>query len=185
MKTWILALAGTGLMAAQNPNSASSYLGQTWVGLLVSSSCQGSARYTSASEEANRTVSDRVTTPAVDNAGTRGSSEPGENVPSAKGDIPQTGDLSVRDNKKIKDAGWREARRQASTLNSTCRVSAETRTFALLLPDGSLLRFDDLANSKIAGQLGMRVSAGTAKILRVQVVGKLQTGMIALDEIQM
>jgi len=184
MKFWMVALMGTGLIAAQNPSSASSYLGKTWVGLLVSGTC-APGKNAAAAEEADRTVGARVTTPAVDTAGTRGSSEAGDTPVSTKGDVPQTGDISLRDNGKIKDPGWRQARRQASGLGAGCRVSVETRQFGLLMPDGSLLRFDDLANSKIADQLRSRGTSGRPEILRVQVVGKVENGMLALDELRM
>jgi hypothetical protein len=63
-------------IAAQDVHS--SYAGQTWVGLLVSSSCAAPAESKSAMKQSDLTVSDRVTTPAVDAAGTRGESKVGE-----------------------------------------------------------------------------------------------------------
>lgn len=189
MRLWIAVLLGAGLMAAQNPaqnpKSGASYYGQSWVGLLVSGSCQSGGTHNQATAEADRTVTDRVTTPAVDRAGTRGSSEPEKPLPATRGDVPQTGDLSVRETGKIKDKGWKEARRQAASLDSGCRVNPDTRVFALILADGTLIRFDDLANTKIAEQLRSRGMSEAGKILRVQVIGKRQGGMLAIDQIQM
>ena len=138
MKLWIAALLGAGLIAAQKPENSASYLGQSWVGLLVSGSCPDHSKHNAATDEANRTVTDRVTTPAVDNAGTRGSSEQGKTIPAARGDVPQTGDVSIRDKDKIRDLGWKQARQQASSLDAACRINSGTREFSLLLPDGAV-----------------------------------------------
>lgn len=185
MKLWIAALLGAGLIAAQKPENGASYLGKSWVGLLVSDTCPAHSKHNAAREEADRTVTDRVTTPAVDSAGTRGSSEQGKTIPAARGDVPQTGDVSIRDQGKIRDTGWKQARDQASSLDAACRVNSGTRDFSLLLPDGAVLRFDDLANTKIAEQLQSRGMSGPGRILRVQVIGKLENGTLALDQIQM
>jgi hypothetical protein len=55
-----------------------------------------------------------------------------------------------------------------------------------LLPDGSALEFDELANEGISHQLPS-LPAGTAerRVLRVFVQGKLQNGKIALDSVRM
>lgn len=185
MKLWIVGMLGAGLMMAQKPESGASYYGKTWVGLLVSGSCQAGGKHTKATAEADRTVTDRVTTPAVDNTGTRGSSEPEKPAPATRGDVPQTGDLSVRDNGKIRDKGWKQAQHQAASLATGCRVDPDTHAFALLQPDGSLLRFDDVANTKIVEQLRSRGLSEPGKVLRVQVTGKLQGGALAIDQIQM
>ena len=185
MKLWIVGMLGAGLMMAQKPESGASYYGKTWVGLLVSGSCQSGGKHTMATAEADRTVTDRVTTPAVDSSGTRGSSEPEKAMPASRGDFPQTGDLSVRDNGKIQDKGWKQAQHQATSLAPGCRVNPDTQAFALLQQDGSLLRFDDVANSKIVEQLRSRGMSEAGKILRVKVTGKLQGGALAIDQIQM
>ena len=185
MKLLPAMLLGGGLIAAPNPQSGANYYGQSWVGLLVSASCNGGAKNEVANQESDRTTTDRITTPAVDTPGTRGSSETTEPPPAAKGDVPQTGDISIRESQKIKDPGWNEARRQALSLNSACRVDVNTRQFALLLPEGKRLRFDDLGNSKIAAELKSRGMTAKPKILRVQVTGKLDSGAIAIDQIQM
>lgn len=185
MKLWMTALFGITLLAGQNNQNQSKYLGKTWVGLLVSSTCPANTKHTLATNEADRTVSDRVTTPAVDASGTRGSADTGGNTPASRGDVPQTGDLGVAGNRNIKDSGWTEARRQASSLDATCQVGTGTREFALMLKDGALLRFDEAANAKIVDQLKTRGVSTKGKILRVQIVGKLDNGTLAVDEIQM
>lgn len=185
MKVWILVVFAITFSAGQNVRNEAKYLGQTWVGLLVSSNCPAMEKRTSGTREADRTVTDRVTTPAVDDIGTRGSSQSGSNTPAARGDVPQTGDLSIADSRKIKDPGWKQARRQSMSLDPGCHVSTDTRKFALMLPDGRLLPFDDVANTKIIEQLKTRGLSAKPKILRVQVAGKLENGAVAIDEIQM
>jgi hypothetical protein len=184
MKLWLAAVFCVAVLAGQNVRNESNYLGQTWVGLLVSSTCPA-AKHTPATAEADRTVSARVTTPDVDASGTRGSSETGKADPAVRGDVPQTGDLSMGNSRKIKDPGWKQARRQASSLDAACHVGPDTRQFALMLNDGTLLRFDDAANSKIIEQLKSRGVSEKSKIFRAQVVGKLDNGAVALDEIRM
>ncbi len=94
------ALFALSVIAAQDVHS--SYAGQTWVGLLVSSSCTAPAETKSAMNQSDLTVSDRVTTqvttPAVDAAGTRGESkvnETSEADRSTRKDVPLTGDVSA------------------------------------------------------------------------------------------
>jgi hypothetical protein len=65
-------------------------------------------------------------------------------------------------------------------------VDANTTKFALLLPDGKMLQFDDLANEAVAKQLpSFPVGARSRKVLRVLVQGKIQNGQLALDSIRM
>ncbi|MGA2598846.1 MAG: hypothetical protein ABSH09_17860 [Bryobacteraceae bacterium] len=178
------ALFALSSIAAQDVHS--SYAGQTWVGLLVSSSCAAPAESKSAMKQSDLTVSDRVTTPAVDAAGTRGESkvnETSEAERSTRKDVPLTGDVSAHNS--TADAGWRQAKRQAATLGAGCRIGDDTNQFALLLPDGKTIRFDNLANAGIAKQIASQNSPTKTTIYRVQVVGKLENGMIALDNIQL
>ncbi len=175
------ALFSVALLAAQNVPS--SYAGQTWVGLLVSSSCPAPSESKSAMGQSDLTVSDRVTTPAVDASGTRGESKVGETNEaerSTRKDFPLTGDVNAR--KSTADAGWRQAKRQASTLGSGCKIGDDTNQFSLVLPDGRMIRFDNLANAGIAKQIA---SQKKNTIYRVQVIGKLENGAIALDSIQL
>ena len=184
-----LLLAGmllSGALSAQSRNSEAPYGGQTWVGLLVSASCDTSriTKHSAAENEARLTTSDRTTTPAVDTSGTRGQAtvqEPGSTPPPHNA-IPKTGD--IRDTAATNDPGWKAARKQAASLPATCGVDTSTDRFLLILPDGRALHFDDLANQGIMKQLKTN-DGGRKSILRVQVTGKLQNGEIALDTIQM
>lgn len=164
-------------------DASSSYSGQTWVGLLVSASCPAPAESTRASKESDLTTTNRVTTPAVDSSGTRGESKVNESSEAERAtrkSVPLTGDLNSR--RSSRDAGWKEAKREAASLDRSCRVGSDTAQFALLLPDGKMMRFSDLANAGIAKQL---VPGKAHTIYRVQVVGKIENGVIALDSIQM
>ncbi len=169
---------------ASSPNKAArtSYAGQTWVGLLVAASCPAPAESSRAMKQSELTVTDRVTTPSVDSAGTRGNSTANASTsgePTTRRNVPLTGDIAAA--KTGADAGWQRAKRQAAALAPACRVSTATTQFALLLPDGRVLHFDDLANSGIAKQLP---AVSGNKIYRVQVVGKIENNTIALDSIQ-
>lgn len=185
LRTTTTAVFAIAALCAQNAGTANrsvgAYSGQTWVGLLVSADCAAPSQATSQSQ---MTVTDRVTTPAVDNAGTRGESnalEPSDsNGAASRKDMPQTGDVLAK-RKARADANWAHAHAQAKSLGAACRVGSNSSRFALLLRDGKMLRFDDLANAAIQKRLS---SGGAASIYRVQVVGKLENGAIALDNIQ-
>jgi hypothetical protein len=169
------------LMLAQD--ASSSYAGQTWVGLLVSASCPAPAQRSPASKQSELTTTNRVTTPAVDSSGTRGESKVNESTEAERAtrkDVPLTGDLNSQ--KTSQDAGWKQAKRQAASLGRSCDIGSDSKEFALLLPDGKMLRFTDLANAGIEKQLG---PGKRHTIYRVQVVGKIENGKIALDSIQM
>ncbi len=181
------AVFSMGVLLAQqtgvpNKSTQTSYSGQTWVGLLVAASCPAPAESSRAMKQSELTVTDRVTTPSVDASGTRGNSKVNASPPSepaTRRDVPLTGDIGAV--KTVADPGWQQAKRQARALAPGCRVSAATSQFALLLPNGRLLRFDDLANAGIVKQLP---PAAEKKIYRVQVVGKIENNAIALDSIQ-
>jgi|SRR5947209_5083932 len=177
----VLSCAGTFAQSART-----SYTGQSWVGLLVSASCESkqSNRNAKANAESDLTTSDRVTTPAVDASGTRGKStlmtpQTGD-APDANA-APRTGDVRA-DNANATDPAWKAARKQAGALPKTCSIGGNTNRFGLLLPDGRMLVFDDLANQGIVNQLKTK-QVERSTILRVQAVGKMQNGRIALDSI--
>jgi len=179
----VLSCGGTLAQSART-----SYTGQSWVGLLVSASCESkqSNKSAKANAEADLTTSDRVTTPAVDPSGTRGQStlltpQHGD-TPDANA-APRTGDLRA-DNSNASDPAWKAARKQAGALPKTCSIDANTNRFGLVLPDGRILVFDDLANQGIANQLKAK-QVQKSTVLRVQAVGKMQNGRVALDSITM
>jgi hypothetical protein len=178
--------------AAQDTKAQNAYRGQSWVGLLVASECTtgntGSADRNRTTVESDLTTHGRTTTPAVDQSGTRGQSTElaGEaNRPAENQRLPQTGDILAHRGTSI-DPDWAPAQRQAKALSESCAVHSKSTRFALLLPDGSKLEFDELANQAIAKQMPAMPSGDSGrKILRVSVQGKLQNGKIALTSIQM
>ncbi len=192
MKTsWIMMAALAASAFAQQANKPSTdYLGQNWVGLLTSADCRasGSAAKRALDSASDDTTSGRTTTPAVDQSGTRGSSTAGGSPSEAATHdvLPRTGDVHSREKEVVKDAGFTAARKQASSLPSSCGVMSNTREFALLLPDGKAVPFDDVANNSIVKQLqGRSGDSGKGVFLRVRVTGKMQNGRIALDSIRM
>jgi len=174
-------LAFTTAVAQNSPPQAqtrAAYAGQSWTGLLVADGCRTGV--TSPSDaEADLSTTDRVTTPAVDDAGVRGASPAAQSSGGMK--VPFTGDIASSRNDR-EDPGWRKAKRQAAHLDSACRTDAQTTRFALLLPDGRELRVDQLGNEKIAARLKTEPPA-KPRILRVVVTGKIQNGAIAVDAI--
>ncbi len=190
---WIAALAFPLVAAMAQTPSQTAYRGQSWVGLLVSPACEKgkpqSGDKSNASREADLTVNSRTTTPAVDDAGTRGSataSDAGAKSPGEKQTKPETGDVLAK-GKSSGDPAWAAAHKQAQSLGASCSLAANSTQFGLLLPDGRMLQFDELANQAIAKQLTMP-GAGSKDgkmVFRVSVQGKLQNGKIALDSIQM
>lgn len=179
---------GANLLWAQH---SADYTGQSWVGLLVPAGCDKTAGNKANPSRANResdlTVNGRTTTPAVDRSGTRGQStalDPTANPPSSKGVMPQTGDVLA--GAAATDPQWSTARKQARAMGEQCKVQPTTNRFALLLPDGRTLAFDDLANQAILKQMpSMPASGKNDRVFRVYVTGKLQGGIIALDSIRM
>ena len=182
----ILALAACNSLLAQQ---GSDYSGQTWLGLLAPATCDKSSgvqsKASNSTRESDLTVSSRTTTPAVDQSGTRGSStalDPASKPPS--GGDAHLGDLLAKGSSG--DAAWKAARKQARSLGDQCIVQRDTKQFALILPGGETLAFDDLANQAIEKQLPAWPASGKVKrVLRVSVVGKLQNGKIALTSIRM
>lgn len=192
---WVAAvafsLAAANAQTAPQAGSQAAYQGQSWVGLLVSASCESGSKAADrnkANHESDMTVNGRTTTPAVDQSGTRGSSSALDNdakPTTEKQTMPATGDVMAK-GKSSADPGWASARKQAQGLGSACALDANSAKFALLLSDGSMLQFDDLANQAIAKQMpALPAGAKTRKFLRVSVQGKLQNGKVALNGIQM
>lgn len=188
-----LAILTGGALAFAQGAAESTYGGQSWLGLLVPASCEAVANsaknVSAATREAELTVTDRTTTPAVDQSGTRGQStalDPGANPPSGKGTMPQTGDVLSPGGASATDPAWKAARRQAASLGAGCKVATGTAQFALLLPGGSALRFDDLANQAIVKQMpSLPADSRNDRVFRVSVQGKLQNGKIALNSMRM
>lgn len=191
MKThWIVPLLFSALTLSAQTAARHAYAGQAWVGLLVADSCETGARSAAnkskSSRESDLTVNGRTTTPAVDDAGTRGSSstlDDARRAPGEKQMKPETGDILAPSTSST-DPGWEPARKQARSLRPSCALDPHANRFALLLPDGTLLHFDTLANEAITTQFSALPPAATnPKYYRVSVQGKLQNGKIALDSI--
>jgi hypothetical protein len=163
--------------------AGSAYLGHDWTGLLVSAACEAKSE-TGAEHEAAMTTSGRTTTPAVDESGTRGQAGAMGRADRAhtRNDSPRLGDV-LNDSTKSADLEWARAHRQAKSLPAACRITPEVQVFALILPNGRMLPFNDAANVTIV----KRLSGGLTKpaIIRVHVAGKLQDGKIALDTLEL
>jgi hypothetical protein len=189
---WIAVLVFSLTAAIAQTASQTAYQGQSWVGLLVSASCDKGNKEPGDRSKSNResdlTVNGRTTTPAVDESGTRGSSnalEQGAKPPTEKQTMPETGDVMAK-SKSSTDPGWGPARKQAQSLGASCALDANATQFALLLPDGSMLQFHELANQAIAKQMpSIPTGAKIRKVFRVSVQGKVQNGKIALNSIRM
>lgn len=88
-------------------------------------------------------------------------------------------------NTNAQDTGWQEAQRVAGNMPDSCRISDNTTSYSLRLPDGRVMHFDDASNTKIRQQLQStdRVK-GQRKIFRVVVKGTASGDTISLDSIQ-
>ena len=60
-----------------------------------------------------------------------------------------------------------------------CRLSDATSSYALRLPDGRVLRFDDAGNAKIR----QRLQSKQVKAVRIEVKGKMQGDTLKVDSI--
>jgi hypothetical protein len=73
----------------------------------------------------------------------------------------------------------------AKNMDDSCRISSTTTTFALRLKDGSIVRFDDASNAKIAQQLqsGNRLK-DKSKLFHTKVKGSMNGDVITIESIQ-
>ncbi len=177
-----------GAVCGYGQTAHADYTGQHWVGLLVSASCNSQAKAAHGAAAEAKATTGRTTTPAVDGSGTRGQAsvnETADRTAPTPSDIPRTGDVFAAASGKVQDRTWPQARKQAAELDSACRVGGGTNQFALLLPDGRRIPFDERGNETIAKQLAA-TQGGVAKptIFRVDVAGKLEQGRIAVDTIR-
>ena len=97
----------------------------------------------------------------------------------------QRSTTQMAQNMNTQDTGWQEAQRVAGNMPDSCRITENTTSYALRLPDGRVMRFDDASNTKIRQQLQStdRVK-GQMKIFRVVVKGTASGDTISLDSIQ-
>ncbi len=125
----------------------------------------------------------RTTTPPIDDEGTRG-----------KATINNTAANDAANRAEGRHDADRAAPGKligtdgniAKGMDPRCRIGQTTSAFALRLADGSLVKFDEASNTKIAQQLqsGDRVQHKT-KIFRAKVKGSMQDGAISANSIQM
>ncbi len=118
----------------------------------------------------------RTTTPPIDEKNTRG-----------KATINNTGESDAA-NRVAGNSAAGSAENDVDAIrgmSAGCRVAQNTKAFALRMTDGSVVKFDDASNTKIAQQLqsGDRLQHKT-KIFRVKVKGSLHAGAIAADTVQ-
>jgi hypothetical protein len=129
-------------------------------------------------DQATPALTDPVTTPPVDDKGTRGSAT--KNTPSTgMKDQSNTADRS----KSGMDA---DRAKTNGSVDRSCYIGQSTTAFALKLKDGRIVNFDDASNGKIAQQLqsGDRLQ-NKVKIFRATVKGAMQGDTITVDSIQM
>lgn len=128
--------------------------------------------------QATPAVTDPVTTPPVDDKGTRGSATK-NTPPTGMKDQGNSADRNKSDSAVNSD-------RSASSMDKSCYIGQSTTAFALKLKDGRMLRFDDASNAKIAQQLqsGDRLTS-KIKIFRATVKGSMQGDTIVVDSVQM
>jgi hypothetical protein len=120
----------------------------------------------------------RTTTPPIDDKGTRGKATIANTAANDAANL--SGGNSTASVKEGSDADL------AKGMDASCRISQATSAFALRLDDGSMVKFDDASNSKIAQQLqsGDRLQH-KSKIFRANIKGSLKGGAISADSIQM
>jgi hypothetical protein len=140
-------------------------------------------------DQAVPALTDRVTTPPVDDKGTRGSATPNNPPPTGMKDQANSADRSKneqamnsdRDKSRLDSDGS-----NTSGMDKNCYIGQSTSAFALKLKDGRMVRFDDASNAKIAQQLqsGDRL-VNKIKVFRATVKGSMPGDTITVDSIQM
>ena len=95
---------------------------------------------------------------------------------------PRLGDV-LNTEGKSNDPEWTHARRQAESLPVACRLAGGVDQFAIVLPNGQVVPFDDAANVTITKRISGAVQKPT--IIRVHIAGKLNSGKISVDTIRM
>jgi hypothetical protein len=201
-----------GLLLAQDttqtPASASS---QSWTGLLVASTCTAGTGMASSTPGANRehnTTYEQTTNQADRNAVASSAADPTGKMATTTGTADRMNDANTKKPATGADAtgytgseanrstaagntannldAWAGAEKAAGQLDQSCRISAQTTSFALRTQDGTVVPFDAAANTRIAQQLqtGDRLLKKT-KIFRVEVKGTMQDGAIVVDTIRL
>lgn len=121
-------------------------------------------------------LTEAVTTPPVDDKGTRGS---------ATQNTPSTG-LKEQSSANGRSQSGMDADRANNAMDRSCYIGQGTSAFALKLKDGRTVRFDDASNAKIAQQLQSRDRLkDKVKTFRATVKGTMQGDVITVQSIQM
>lgn len=129
-------------------------------------------------DQTTAAVTDPVTTPPVDDKGTRGSATK-NTPPTGLKDQTNSADRSKSDTAMNSDRG-------TSPMDRSCYIGQSTNAFALKLKDGRMVRFDDASNAKIAQQLQSGDRLGDkVKTFRATVKGSMHADTITIDSIKM
>ena len=208
MKKLLISLASiplTSLILVGQENASSTP--SAWSGLLVAATCQAQTsmggvhqvdrpRNTKVRDDMSRTTDRgtpvaqaqvdslaRTTTPPIDDKGTRGKAtinNTAANDAANRAEGTHDADRAAPGNLTDTDGDI------AKGMDPSCRIGQTTSAFALRLADGSVVKFDETSNTKIAQQLqsGDRVQHKT-KIFRAKVKGSMQSGTISADSIEL
>lgn len=124
----------------------------------------------------------RTTTPPIDDKGTRGKATINN---TAANDASNRAESTHDANHAAPGKSTGSDADATKRMDDSCRIRQTTTAFALRLADGSMVKFDDASNTKIAQQLqsGDRLQHKT-KIFRVKVKGSLHSGAISADSVQ-
>ena len=197
------ATAGTDTTQAATTNNTNP---QSWVGLLVAMGCDTS----SVSGTSNVSMNGNSAMTAPDMNGSRGSGMNGtsndmtgssqttvnqssasnQNFPKSTASAASESSASMNaatttdTNNNNARNGMARAKEVASQMGPSCHIGSTTAAFALRLPDGRLIPFDDASNAKIADQIQNRVSGNQTKIFRVVVTGTSDGNTITMNSMR-
>ena len=194
------------VLALAQPAADSNRSMQSWTGLLVAAGCQnsgtatdfnrstvsenGMAKTTPGSKtERNTTYEDTLNqadrgTPMPDRTGARKTPGAAESTSNMKNSTPETANVNDSNRVASEDA-WLNAQKTAASLDNSCQIGNKTASFALRLPDGRMIPFDDASNRKIGNQIQSTNRLGNmTKIFRVVVQGTMEGDRISMDSIK-
>lgn len=131
-------------------------------------------------DQATPALTEAVTTPPVDDKGTRGS---------ATKNTPPTGvkdQSNAADRSKAGNTAAGDMAADHNGLDRSCYIGQNTNAFALRLKDGRMVRLDDPSNQKVVQQLksGDRLQ-DKVKTFRATVKGTMQADTITVESIKM
>ena len=215
MKSFLTLVNTTLLCAAltlAQSTPTSSTASRSWTGLLVAAGCPSSG--TSADMRSTAPASSGVTengmaktTPgmnrepnttyeqtqnqadrnsAADRTDVRKSAPATLGTSDMRNSTPETANNNSSTMALKNEDAWMTAEKVAGKMDKSCHISTRTSSFALRLPDGRIVPFDDASNAKIASQLRSTNRLGNkAKILRVVVTGAMQSDRISMEYLKL